>query len=52
MAAKRKETEATQEAESIPQSNDSLVITISKLNSLSEKEKLAFRNAGGTAIEG
>lgn len=44
--AKPKELE-----ESAPAERDPLILTISELNQLSDKEKQAFREAGGTSIE-
>lgn len=52
MAAKRKQAEDAEDGEVIPQSGDPLVLTISEIEKLSEKEKQAFRDAGGTSIEG
>jgi len=52
MAAKRKQTDENQTEEEIPKSGDPLVLTISEINKLSDKEKQAFREAGGTSIEG
>ena len=52
MAAKRKQTDEDQTEEEIPQSGDPLILTISEINKLSDEEKQAFRQAGGTTIEG
>lgn len=52
MAAKRKQADETEVEEVIPESGNPLILTISEINQLSEKEKEAFRKAGGTSIEG
>jgi len=52
MAAKRKQTEEDQVEEEIPNPSNPLVLRISEIGKLSEKEKQAFRDAGGTSIEG
>lgn len=47
MAAKKKPAKA---ADSKPASKDDLIKTVSEVEKLSDKEKAAFRVAGGTTI--